>query len=376
MTGWIVLAAVGALLVLIPWFIYPWVMVRIAGKRPSPTDSPVQPNTLVSVVLATREPPEAVLARLQDLLSGDWPASQLELVVAIDGDPSPYGIVGLSPAPHTVRVVARGSDSGKAAALNAGVAAATGEVLVFADTAQRFEPQAIPRLVAALEHGPWAAVSGALQIGNEKETGGLLARYWRLERRLREAEARVDSAIGVSGSIYAMRREHWTPLPAALILDDLWVPMRLVLNRHRVGFEPGAVATDVRTTTPEQEYRRKVRTLTGNLQLVAWMPGVLLPWRNPAWIQFWCHKLLRLATPVALLIHLAGIVGATFAASTALGVGLTGAGAGAVLLTALMPGALGQNGRAVLRWGVAMQAAILAAIWNGVRGRWDVWGRV
>ncbi|MFN2325861.1 MAG: glycosyltransferase [Gemmatimonadales bacterium] len=375
MTGWIALAAVGALLVLIPWVIYPWVMIQLGGTRPAPVGPPAQPGQLVSVVLATREPPEAVMARLQDILSGDWPASQLELVVAIDGDPSPYDIVGLSPAPCAIRVVSRGEHPGKAAALNAGVAAATGEVLVFADTAQRFEPQAIPRLIAALEHGPWDAVSGALQIGNEKEGGGLLARYWRLERRLRAAEARVHSAIGVSGSIYAMRREHWTPLPAALILDDLWVPMRLILDGHRVGFEPGAVATDTRTTTPEQEYRRKVRTLTGNLQLVAWMPGVLLPWRNPAWLQFWCHKLLRLATPFALLILLAGVTGATFAASTALGAGLLGAGGGAVLLATLAPGALCRKARGALRWGVAMQAAIVTATWNGVRGRWDVWGR-
>lgn len=375
MSAWLGLAAAGTVLVLVPWVIYPWVMIRAGGRHHSPAGAPAPAGSPVSVVLATREPPEAVMARLQDILGGDWPADRLELIVAIDGDPSPYLIVGLHPTPHAVRVVSRGSDPGKAAALNAGVTAATGEILVFADTAQRFAPQAIPTLVAALANGPWAVVSGALQIGNEADGDGLLARYWRLERRLRQAEAGLHSAIGVSGSIYAMRREHWTQLPPGLILDDLWVPMRLILAGHRVGFEPGAVATDTRTTTPRQEYRRKVRTLTGNLQLVAWMPAVLLPWRNPAWLQFWCHKLLRLATPGALLLILAGTMGAGFAASTAFGWGLVGIGGGALLLATLAPAGLGRKVRGILWWGGAMLAAIVAATWNGVRGRWDVWSR-
>jgi cellulose synthase/poly-beta-1,6-N-acetylglucosamine synthase-like glycosyltransferase len=375
MTGWLILAAVGAVLLLLPWVIYPWAMIqRSASTTSPPAPTASHPDVLISVILATREPPDAVRARLEDVVRGEWPAGQLELVVAIDGDPSPYDFVGLTPAPRAVRVVAREGDPGKAAALNTGVAAATGEILVFADTAQRSDPDAIPRLVTALQAGPWAAVSGALRIGNERERGGLLARYWRLERRLREAEARVHSAIGVSGSIYAMRREHWKALPVGLILDDLWIPMRLIMDGQRVGFEAGAVAHDTRITTSAQEYRRKVRTLTGNIQLSAWLPGVLLPWRNPAWFQFWCHKLLRLATPFALVIHVAGVAGATFATSTALGIGLVGAGGGAVLLAALTPGGPGRKARHALRWGAAMLAAIMVATWNGVRGRWDVWG--
>jgi cellulose synthase/poly-beta-1,6-N-acetylglucosamine synthase-like glycosyltransferase len=375
MTGWLILAAVGAVLLLLPWVIYPWAMFQRSTRAPAPPAATgSNPDMLISVILATRGPPDAVQARLEDILRGEWPAGQLELVVAIDGDPSPYDFAGLAPAPRAVRVVAREGDPGKAAALNAGAATAAGDVLVFADTAQRFEPDAIPRLVAALRAGPWAAVSGALRIGNEREGGGLLAGYWRLERRLRDAEAGVHSAIGVSGSIYAMQREHWKALPAGLILDDLWIPMRLIMDGQRVGFEAGAVAHDTRVTTSGQEYRRKVRTLTGNLQLIAWLPGVLLPWRNPAWFQFWCHKVLRLATPFALLIHVAGVVGATFAASSALGIGLVGAGGGAVLLAALAPGASGRKTRHALGWGGAMLAAIMVATWNGVRGRWDVWG--
>jgi len=49
-----------------------------------------------------------------------------------------------------------------------------------------------------------------------------------------------------------------------------------------------------------------VRTLSGNFQLVARLPSVLAPWRNPLWVQFLSHKLLRLAVPWLLIVTLIG----------------------------------------------------------------------
>ena len=52
-----------------------------------------------------------------------------------------------------------------------------------------------------------------------------------------------------------LRRALWAPLRDGLILDDLYVPMRLVLAGHRVGFAPQARAVDGRTFTARQEFR-------------------------------------------------------------------------------------------------------------------------
>ena len=56
----------------------------------------------------------------------------------------------------------------------------------------------------------------------------------------------------------------------------------------------------------QDEFRRKVRTLAGNLQLVSRLPAALLPWRNPVWLQLLSHKLARLVVPWALLVTGAG----------------------------------------------------------------------
>lgn len=376
MTPWVALAVAGAMVPLVAWIGYPWAMLRLAQRAPPiPAAGPETDPEWISVLVATREPSAAVRDRLQDLLAGDWPSDRLELIVAVDGDPGAYSFPDLSPAPGRLLVVGRPAGGGKAVALNTGMAAASSEIVVCADTAQRFAPDTLRRLARAVAGGRWSAVSGALTLGNEADPGGPLSRYWRMEKRLREAEARVHSTVGVTGAVYAIRRADWSPLPAGLILDDLWIPMRLVLQGGRVGFDPSAVAYDLRETTPAQEYRRKVRTLTGNLQLVAWLPGVLAPWRNPVWLQFWCHKLLRLATPFALAACAVGIVGAAFAWSPALGAVVTATGILGAVGPCLLPGRIGARIRRSVWWGIAMQGAIVAALWNGVRGRWDVWGR-
>ena len=375
MTYWIALALGSALLLLIPWVLYPWLAIRLAAAREAAPHGPMSTGTSVSVVLATREAPAAVRARLADLLAGTWPTGRLDLVVGVDGDAESYRFADLVPAPHRLVVVAGDPPGGKASALNAAMRAVATELVVCTDTQQRFAPDAIARLVAALDDPRFGAVSGALRLGNEAIPESLLGRYWSVERRLRAAEARLHSTVGVSGSIYAMRRSLWAPLPAGLILDDLWIPMRLVLGGHRVGFEPSAEASDIRTTTSGQEFERKVRTLTGNLQLVAWLPAVLLPWRNPVWIQFVCHKLLRLATPYALAGLGLGVLGAAFSARPAMGWALL---AGLLLLglvALLWRNGPGRRLRHGLEWVLSMQGAILVATWHGIRGEWNVWKR-
>lgn len=374
-TAWLVLISASASLVLLAWVVYPYLMERRAarlGVERHPAAPPPQAPS-VSVILVTKDAEEKIRERLQDLLRTSFPLELLEVIVVRDGPGLPGGLE-LSDS-RFARVVATKSDDpgGKACGLNTGVRAAQGHVLVFTDTHQRFEPEAIPRLVATLQRGPWGIVSGALHVNGAAGTANLLTRYWERERRLRHAEAWVHSSVGVTGAIYAMWRDRWTPLPAGLILDDLFVPMRAVLAGDRVGFEAGAVATDVRTTLPAQEFRRKVRTLTGNLQLCAWLPEVMSPKKNPIWLAFVCHKLLRLLTPYCLLGVLVGVGGLIAALIPSTIVALLALIAVFLMYLVFGRDRLARRLRSAGVWGMTMQAAAIVAAFNGLRGNWDVW---
>ncbi|MEP7343779.1 MAG: glycosyltransferase [Gemmatimonadaceae bacterium] len=326
----------------------------------------------MSVVLATIGADEAIVERVLDLERTEYSKDLLEIVIALDARrESPE--VNLPTTTVRVRVVRGDPPGGKAKALNAGVRATTGEALIFTDLAQRFEPDTIPRLVDALASDErLGAVSGALHLG--KPDGGgrfsITNAYWRMERQLRENEARIHSAVGVTGAVYAMRRALWTPLPEGLILDDLYAPMQLVLRGYRVGFEARALAHDARHFAPKDEYRRKARTLTGVLQLCAWLPAVLSPIRNPIWGQFVSHKLLRLATPYLLLMAAAGLVWRLIDVRP---FGLPTWTWGAVMAVVCVPVLLSRRLREAMMGAFYMQAAVVKAAVNALRGEWDVW---
>lgn len=369
------IAAVSLIAVILIWLAYPaavWVLGRLIWRKPH---TAVGNKPRVSIVIASRDSANAIHERVRDALRADYPADLLEVIVARDAAHQYDDRVQIPDVAGRVKVISGDPPGGKACALNAAVRAASGEIVVFADTAQRFASTAVSSLVAALADTRLGAVSGALSIGSDARARSLAEWYWRFERWLRGAEARIHSTVGLTGAIYAMPRTLWRPLRAGVLCDDLYIPMELVLRGYRIGFCADAVAVDERRFAASQEYARKVRTLTGVLQVCAWLPAVLLPFRNPIWPQFVCHKLLRLLTPYLVVVALAAAAAAAALAaleqSSTVGPILIAAALGAPL--ALW--ALSRRARSAVAMGVAMQVAVVRATWHGLRGDWDVWRR-
>jgi cellulose synthase/poly-beta-1,6-N-acetylglucosamine synthase-like glycosyltransferase len=364
----------GAMALAAVWGGYPLAVRALGGLRRKRGLAPAGPLPTVSIVLASAADASDIRERVTDLLLTRYPAPLLQVVVGLDvarASATPDDLRGMD---ERVVVVSGDAPGGKAATLNAAVRAARHEVLVFADTAQRFDREAIPVLVEELSDPVLGAVSGMLDLPGAHGSLNLAERYWRYERWLRSWEARLHSSVGVTGAIYAMRRSLWEPLPAGLILDDVYLPMRLALQGWRIGFTDRARAFDVRRFAARQEYHRKVRTLTGNIQVCAWLPGVLNPIRNPIWAQFLFHKLFRLLTPYLAICAVVGLGWAGVAALVASPVGehlLIVAGIAAVVLCLIPP--VRRHMTEQIAWALALQSSIVVATVNGMRGRWDVW---
>jgi cellulose synthase/poly-beta-1,6-N-acetylglucosamine synthase-like glycosyltransferase len=190
---------------------------------------------------------------------------------------------------------------GKGAALSAGWMAARHDILVFADTRQRWDGDALKVLLKSFADPTIGAVSGDLVLEAQPGMMAGIGLYWRYEKWLRQQESRIHSTVGVTGAICAVRRQLFLGVPPNTILDDLYWPLLVTMQGYRVIHEKRAVAYDCLPERAYDEFRRKVRTLAGNFQLVARLPQLLLPWRNPVWLPFVSHKLLRLVVPWALL---------------------------------------------------------------------------
>ncbi len=170
--------------------------------------------------------------------------------------------------------------------------------------AQRWAPDAIEKLLDNFADPSVGAVSGDLVLETAAGVMGGLGLYWRYEKWLRRLESDVALAVGATGAISAVRRELFRPIPRGTVLDDVYWPLRVAMQGARVVHDSRAVAYDRLPQKPRDEFRRKMRTLCGNFQLLARLPEALLPWRNPLWLQFISHKVLRLLVPWCLLAML------------------------------------------------------------------------
>jgi biofilm PGA synthesis N-glycosyltransferase PgaC len=196
---------------------------------------------------------------------------------------------------------------------NAGVAAATGDIIVFADARQRFAPGALAALVENFADPDVGGATGELVLDCEEHDTGTdvgegIGLYWKYEKWMRRNESRVWSTLGATGAISALRRSCWRPLPAATLLDDVLAPMRAVLDGWRVVFDERALAYDRASSDAAGESRRKTRTLAGNYQILAQEPRLWLPIANPVWLQYVSHKIGRLVVPWALVAFLVASV--------------------------------------------------------------------
>jgi cellulose synthase/poly-beta-1,6-N-acetylglucosamine synthase-like glycosyltransferase len=193
---------------------------------------------------------------------------------------------------------------GKAMALNRAFGATRFPFLIFADVRQTWAPGAIDRLMAEFADPEVGAVSGDLTVESSPGVASGVGLYWRFEKWLRRTESRLGSMVSVTGCIAAVRRELFPPIPPGTILDDVYWPLAIVMGGYRVIHAEQASARDRLPDRTRDEFRRKVRTLSGNFQLMARMPAALLPWRNRLWWQFVSHRVLRLVVPWALLAML------------------------------------------------------------------------
>ena len=260
--------------------------------------SPMEPR--ISVLIAARNEGRVIGEKISHLREVDYPASLRETIVVSDGSTDDtVEVLSAWQSDPDIRILHYVEPRGKAYALNLGAAQATGEILVFNDARQRLAPDAIRQLLSNFADPSVGCASGELHFYTEGQSDRKATLYWKFERWLRAQESLVGSCIGATGAFYAIRRQCFRPMPEGLILDDVFTPLQIALQGYRVIHDPEAVLFDREAATEKQEFRRKVRTLSGNYQLLRKLPG-LLSFRFISF-QFLSHKLLRLLVPLLLL---------------------------------------------------------------------------
>lgn len=343
---------------------FPLLVLVRAALRPRPhRRAPITPR--VSVLIAARNEADVIGAKIDNLLALDYPADQLEIVLASDGSEDDT-VVRAGSRVHVLDL----PRVGKAGALNAAASAAHGEVLVFTDANSMLEPGAVRALVAPLADAEVGGVAGDQRYLLGRESSGERG-YWNLDRLLKRAESRGGNVISATGALYAIRRELFRPPPAG-VTDDFAVSTGVIGQGRRLVFTPDAVAYEPVGASADAEFARKVRVITRGLNGVLLRRALLDPRRHGFYsLQLFSHKLLRrlMALPLIAL----GITGARLARRGAVyrlvcsaEAAVLGLGASGLLLERRR-----RCGRllALPAYFLLVNLASLRAAWNVVSGR-------
>lgn len=287
--------------VIYAYFVYPAllaVLARLAARPPVPASG--QGPQTVSMIIPVHNEERVLPAKLENLAALDYPPDRLQVVFVSDG--STDGTLKLlrdaAPnLPFRLSVVEVPERAGKAHALNTGLEAADGEVIVFTDASILLEPGAVSALLRPFADPGVGCVSGEDHIAGGAGEG----LYGRYELYLRNQESAVASIVGASGSFYAQRRALVQPFQPGLAPDFLSV-LNTVEQGYRALTEPAARGHMTAVARPDQEFQRKVRTLLRGIATLFAKPALLNPLRYGrfAWLLL-SHKLVRWLVPFMLI---------------------------------------------------------------------------
>jgi cellulose synthase/poly-beta-1,6-N-acetylglucosamine synthase-like glycosyltransferase len=259
-------------------------------KHDKPTTAPS-----VSIVISAYNEAGSIGAKLDNILTMEYPRECLEVIIASDGSTDGTNAIVEQYREHGVKLLPL-PRVGKAAALNAAVDAASGEILVFSDANSMYKTDAIEQLVRPFGDPKVGGVAGN-QIYRTESSGGSSTdgerAYWNFDRMLKQFQGKSGNTLAATGAIYAIRRSLFGPIPDG-VSDDLFTSTGIIARGYRLVFAPEAIAYEPVAATSQVEFGRKVRVIMRSWKAFVFRRELFNPFRYKFYaIQLFSHKILR-----------------------------------------------------------------------------------
>jgi cellulose synthase/poly-beta-1,6-N-acetylglucosamine synthase-like glycosyltransferase len=195
---------------------------------------------------------------------------RIEIVVVDDGSTDDTAAVARSLRLPYVRVITQ-SNTGKAGALNRGIAESRSDILVLVDGDTIFQPDTLDHLIAPMAARDVGAVSGNTKVANRR---GLLGGWQHLEYVMGfNLDRRLFDMLGtiptVPGAIGAFRRGALASVGGVstdTLAEDTDLTMALCRSPWRVVYAPEALAWTEAPATLRQLWRQRYRWSYGTMQ--------------------------------------------------------------------------------------------------------------
>ena len=284
---------------------YPCLLAAVARFRPRRVEaSLLQPS--VTVIVAAFNEEKDIARKLEMLLALDYPADRLQILVASDHSTDRTHEIVQGFASDGVELIVLSARGGKTAAQNFAVTRASGDILVFTDATTVLSPTVIRRLVEPFSDAK-VGCAGA-QLVYQSATGTAVGKggglYWQYETLVKRLENRANSLIGVSGCLYAVRRELYRAIEPELI-SDFVIALDTFARGYVTVYAPDAIAYEKTLEEANREFAMRTRVVVRSINALVHRSHLLNPARFGFFsIQLLSHKVLRYLVPELLIAAL------------------------------------------------------------------------
>lgn len=365
--------------------VYPPLLRLLARRRPAPIMPPVPADLpFITLVIPAYQEAAYIGGKLLDCARLDYPADRLKVIVACDGctDGTEAAAAAALAAPGCAHLDAEiralPINRGKVAVLNEVIGAMPPGIVGLSDVSASLSPDCLRRAAAHFSDTGVGVVAATYTLRSAGSAGE--ASYWRYQTAIKADEAALGGPFGVHGAFYLFRRELWAPLEPDTINDDVILPTRIIADGARAVYDTDMVAREEERTEGGQDFRRRVRISSGNVQQVLRLWRVASPRRPGLAFVFLSGKALRAFAPFLLLLAFLANLGLAVSGSRfyqmllAGQIGFYGLAAVAALQPANMP--------RLLRLAAYFAQGHAAGLVGGLRqisgrdkGRWERAGR-
>jgi cellulose synthase/poly-beta-1,6-N-acetylglucosamine synthase-like glycosyltransferase len=262
----------------------------------------------VTVLVTCYNEGEAISEKALSLVRQDYPNQNMDIIFAADGSPEDLS-TRLGPFfSKNFKLIQYPENRGKISVINDTLPKCQGEIVVFTDADAIFKKDAITNLVQILaSREDIGGVCGRHVISNRKRKSSNFIEsqkiYWSMDSLIKTLESRIGSISSCYGTIYAIKKKYFTPLPGS-VTDDAFQAMAVVRKGKKFIFAPKAVAClKAPSKDPAHELQRRRRIVLQSMRGL-WLSRELFNFKRFGFysISLFSHKVLRKMIPFFMVL--------------------------------------------------------------------------
>ena len=263
-------------------------------KRSLPASDADLPEVTLFITAFNEE--DVVDEKMENSLELDYPADKLHIVWVTDGSDDGTNERLQTRWQGKATVHFQPLRQGKTAAMTRGMTLVDTPLVVFTDANTMVNREAIREIVLAFQDPKVGCVAGEKRIAVQTKDGAAAGGegiYWKYESTLKALDARLYSAVGAAGELFAVRNELFEAMEPDTLLDDFILSLRITMKGYTIAYCTNAYAIESGSADMREEEKRKVRIAAGGLQSI---------WRLS--FQYTSHRVLRWSITPFLLFAL------------------------------------------------------------------------